>query len=453
MLNSKRSTMNSLIKVILSIFIFVNVICFTVIAQTNVSGGIYLDTTWTLSNSPYVIIDTVVVFPNVTLTIEPGVVVKFENNKRIELRQARLIAEGTINDSITFTSNSPLPTSGIWGEILLNGGNFQGWLNAKFNYCNFKYAHYGIYYDVLSYQGTYDTLTINNSSFEYNVYGFHQNQITLINKIDTSNFIYNTYAGIRLATNSNINSCNVSYNNIGITMFTNGSNIINNCTILYNTNEGIGMSATISGTADSIINCRIKFNGIGISTHYYIYPTIISRNVIENDSIGILLNNSVDNIYCNKICNNTSYNLYYSVTGGNVNIPNNYWCTSDFAQISSGIYDGYDNINLGLVNYQPIDTMQCYLTTSIEGNEVQPFNLIILPNPAFNYLIIVAPYRAFDAILKIYNLLGKLEYSSRIIGQKSYIDISTLSSGIHILEIADGNNGSRQKFIKLQNIR
>ncbi|MFI5219462.1 MAG: T9SS type A sorting domain-containing protein, partial [Bacteroidia bacterium] len=165
------------------------------------------------------------------------------------------------------------------------------------------------------------------------------------------------------------------------------------------------------------------------------------------------LNNSVDNIYCNKICNNTSYNLYYSVTGGNVNIPNNYWCTSDFAQISSGIYDGYDNINLGLVNYQPIDTMQCYLTTSIEGNEVQPFNLIILPNPAFNYLIIVAPYRAFDAILKIYNLLGKLEYSSRIIGQKSYIDISTLSSGIHILEIADGNNGSRQKFIKLQNIR
>src|SRR4026208_2334853 len=74
-------------------------------AQTNVSGGIYTNTTWTLANSPYIVVDTVVVFPTYTLTIEPGVVVKFNDHKRLEIRQAALIAEGTSTDSIRFTSN------------------------------------------------------------------------------------------------------------------------------------------------------------------------------------------------------------------------------------------------------------------------------------------------------------------------------------------------------------
>src|SRR5438477_12641078 len=90
-------------------------------AQTNVSGGMYANTTWTKANSPYIVVDTVVVFPGVTLTIEPGVTVKFVNSVIIEIRQAMLIANGTINDSITFTSNSSTPYPGIWGNIHVNG--------------------------------------------------------------------------------------------------------------------------------------------------------------------------------------------------------------------------------------------------------------------------------------------------------------------------------------------
>src|SRR5258705_5599651 len=89
-------------------------------AQTNVSGGIYTNTTWTLAGSPYIVVDTVVVFPGVTLTIDPGVVVKFNNNKRLEIRQSSLIAIGTITDSITFTSNAGSPTPGIWSRIYFN---------------------------------------------------------------------------------------------------------------------------------------------------------------------------------------------------------------------------------------------------------------------------------------------------------------------------------------------
>ena len=50
----------------------------SIYAQTNVSGGIFSNTTWTKANSPYIMTGPVVVFPNVTLTIEPGVVVKIK---------------------------------------------------------------------------------------------------------------------------------------------------------------------------------------------------------------------------------------------------------------------------------------------------------------------------------------------------------------------------------------
>jgi hypothetical protein len=67
---------NSMKKILLTV-IFLTVISFGINGQTNVSGGIYSNTVWTLANSPYIVTDTVVVFPGVTLTIQPGVTVKF----------------------------------------------------------------------------------------------------------------------------------------------------------------------------------------------------------------------------------------------------------------------------------------------------------------------------------------------------------------------------------------
>src|ERR1035438_4422071 len=113
-------------KKLILLIAFISLVSFTV-AQTNVSGGIYSNTTWTLNNSPYIVTDTVVVFPGVTLTIEAGVTVKFADGMYIEIRQANLIAIGTALDSITFTSNSSSPSPGIWGGTGNTGGV---WLNG-----------------------------------------------------------------------------------------------------------------------------------------------------------------------------------------------------------------------------------------------------------------------------------------------------------------------------------
>jgi hypothetical protein len=51
----------------------------SVYAQTNVSGGIYQNTTWTAANSPYIVTGSIVVFPGNTLNIQPGVEIKIDN--------------------------------------------------------------------------------------------------------------------------------------------------------------------------------------------------------------------------------------------------------------------------------------------------------------------------------------------------------------------------------------
>ncbi len=158
-------------------------------AQTNVSGGIYTNTTWTLANSPYIVVDTVVVFPGVTLTIEPGTIIKFASNKRLEIRQSYLIAEGTVTDSITFTSNAAFPTAGAWEEIWLNSSH-----SCKFNHCNFRYSNNGL----RNTTSNFDTLFIKNSKFEFNNNGisnFSSSPAIGYCKLDSSNFDYNTNYG------------------------------------------------------------------------------------------------------------------------------------------------------------------------------------------------------------------------------------------------------------------
>ena len=468
-------TMKNITKTFLTTVILVTVISFAVNAQTNVSGGIYSNTTWTLANSPYTVTDTVVVFPGVTLTIQPGVVVKFDSAMRLEIRQAKLIAIGTNTDSITFTSSSSSPTPGIWDEIYLNGGSFT----SKFNFCNFRYANYALY----NFQNQLDTLIIKNSSFRNNNVGPTSQALDPFVFIDSCIFRNNTIYGLKgigggITQRGEVNHCNISYNQTGLSgagvivkncvidsnqtglyvdnaivdkCFINGNQyglldgatntLIKNSTINSNSILGIKMGG---GGGDEIDSCVIKYNEIGIDD---ITTINISKNIIENNTIGIQMSVPYGLISCNKICNNSSYDLKYSGTS-NFTVANNYWCTSDSASTEAVIYDGYDNVNYGLVSFMPIDTLQCYLTTGISENVLQKFSFNIFPNPASDYLTIAMPANVSKAEIKIYNLLGELEYSSIDTKQSTNIDVSTLASGLHIIQIATGNNISRQKFIK-----
>ena len=55
------------------LFVLLTINTFLSNAQTNVSGGIYQNATWSLAGSPYIVNGPVVVFPGKNLNIEPSI--------------------------------------------------------------------------------------------------------------------------------------------------------------------------------------------------------------------------------------------------------------------------------------------------------------------------------------------------------------------------------------------
>ena len=95
---------------------------------TAVSGTLAVDTTWTSSNSPYVLNGgNVVVTDGVTLTIEPGVTVMLGEQTNL-LVYGGLYAMGWVTAPITFTAYSAdgiagsVISDGYWGYVQIGGG-------------------------------------------------------------------------------------------------------------------------------------------------------------------------------------------------------------------------------------------------------------------------------------------------------------------------------------------
>lgn len=431
-------------------------------AQTNVSGGIYTNTTWTLANSPYIVIDTVVVFPGVTLAIEPGVTVRFDDNKFLEIRQSNLIAQGTSTDFITFTSNSSSPVPGSWKQIFLN----QPVPQLTFKYCNFRYASRAIWL-IPSFL---DTITIKNSTFSFNITGmqmhFSGGGFALI---DSVKFLHNSVGGelIRgLISNSNflydstgLNGyfCSVKNSIIRNNYYDglNGCDSVVNC-IINNNNRGVIAGVIKNCIVDSnmvgipaagiISNCEIKHNVYGVEA-----ADTIKYNIIENDSIGIYMDlngQCCPKVYCNKICDNTAYSLFNG-SHFNFSIANNFWCTNDSATIANAVYDGYDNIAMGLVNYMSIDTQQCYLNTGTSIYILKDFSSIsISPNPATSE-IKITNLSPTENQISIFNILGQQVKSIGVSHvQSTILPVSDLPAGIYVVTIFDGEKIVCKKFVK-----
>jgi hypothetical protein len=130
------------ILVILALLSLIFAVSFSIVhAHTYVGGPIVYDTTWTLADSPFIVIENVEVWDGVTLTIQPGVVVKFESGKLMQV-SGTLVAQGTVSQPITFTSNQAIPQPGDWGNIAFTATAITTALDAEGNYLSGSILQY-----------------------------------------------------------------------------------------------------------------------------------------------------------------------------------------------------------------------------------------------------------------------------------------------------------------------
>ncbi len=453
-------------------------VCYNSIAQTNVSGGIYQNATWSLSGSPYIVNGSVVVFPGVTLNIEPGVEIQINNetnnNIYIETR-------GTINcvgtdalpikiyplfDTLNNVAWQGFICTSLQGGVL-NADRFEisnayfpfsyetpltqyNYTNCKFNRCfqaitvsnelNLTNCEL-IDNEVAIYGWSY--FTISNCLFKDNTTSIYAYTTALT--ISNSDFIDNQI-GVSFASNVfesfSITDCQFLNNGLAINYPNNG--IVQNCLFSDNT-TGIQ-----SAYQCEIANNIFSYNELAIEASV---KADIHNNQISTNFGGLLISN-VSNIqdspliYDNEICGNINYAVNNN-TNMNYSLLSNCFCGLDSAGIEQMIIDGYDDIIKGLINYQIYDTTcNDLLGTVIKFGSIASINEaeidVNFENPVHSDIVVFVGTEIES--IEVKDLNGKTYIFSKCGANK--FDLSPLSSGFYVLT-AVNKQVVRRSFVKL----
>lgn len=342
-------------------------------ADTNVGGVLSGNVQWTTASGPYVVTDDIVLTGGGTLTIDPGVEVRFAPETRLKVDNGTLIARGTEASRIRFTTNTAgeLQDEDRWNTIWFADGAVDATFDASGNYVSGSVIEYA---------------TIENAG---------------------RGEIQGTYAGsaVYIGNAAPYISHNLFRNNsrrsLGMHQ-SKGIRVVGN-TISNNPSNAVDASHSRGHFADNVITDNVSLgHGTGVKIHYS--ELTFSGNTISNNvtnrptgqsaggifSQGSIVTFTGDRIignigggfvcdsystsYPNQIVlsldpdnptwiyGNDTYNVRNEMGYGGSADPNNdrnidgrnvWWGTLDDAEIQAGIYDHLDNSAKGYVLYDP----------------------------------------------------------------------------------------------------
>lgn len=354
----------------------------TVRADSNVSGIISSDATWTKAHGSYNLTGNVL--------IDSGVTVKVEADTTLNLDSYYIRVNGTLIIQPGVTINMKTRDAGI---------QVNGILNARGSTTNPIHINgaYGYYAWIAP--PVYSAITFSVSSAGWNEEtsqgSIIENAIIDSTNIETSSSITVRNDRITSGQISLLNaSPSISNNVITATISIKGGSP----TIIGNNISGGGISFYVEDSSDgnvvisdNIISSATGGNSAGIwfggswgyGGHLLVERNLITNcyqgimifspnfddlktaltvqsNTITNNTIGIMVMNSyVPTIISNNI-NDNGQNIKlatdYSGHSKDFSAANNWWGTTDTSAIDTSIYDYNDDFNLGKVTYAPFLT-------------------------------------------------------------------------------------------------
>lgn len=366
-------------------------------AETNFSGSISSNATWTKANSPYILTGNLTVNSGATLTIEAGVTIQIPNDCILQVN-GNLVARGADSEKINF----------IGGDISLGASSSDSVIeNTILNPTNLIVG---------------SSATINNSTIigRASSNSFEAVHISGGSPIISNSLIYgadsqrgicitggsptissNGIMGMIISEGNNVGTAVISHNTIegGISFSVSGPVITKNLItgfkyvnfngdveslykLTYNSwvGTGVGITATydnmqhgqgavitdnvITGCLDGISvlqggTTTIQRNIIDNTTREALHvasDALIKDNTIRNNQRGIVVSNMPTlTVKNNNLENNGNYS-FYLYTGNNIDATNNWWGTTDTQAVESTIWDSTFEPYDGTVNINPILT-------------------------------------------------------------------------------------------------
>ena len=320
------------------------------ITPTSLGGGIAANTTLTLANSPYLVNSQYTLAPGYTLTIEPGVKLRFASSINMEVR-GHLEAVGTVNNPIIFTAADPTNSSETSWQGIHVANNLGG--NAIVQYAEMSHAAQGIWVDRDTGTGP---VNIYDSIFNTNFRG--------VSSYSGYNFTVMIYRSVFL---NNWVAVGDADKIIAYSKFQNNTYGLANTyyypPIFYGTERlsvyyslFTGNDTALWGGRGEVKYSVIQYNNIGVKPQYTTMNMLY--NTITNNNTGVIAS-SYDTLTVpvqhNNIFNNTNYNIVNSDSSA-VDATYNWWGTTSSAVIDSKIWDFSDDASLGIVNYAPVLT-------------------------------------------------------------------------------------------------
>ena len=320
-------------------------------ADTPVGGFIREDTTWTAFDSPYEMIASVIVEEEVTLTIEPDVIIKVAGQYALQVGGG-LVARGTETKPIIFTTTEISPVPGSWGYIKFEDSSMDAIFDDDGNYvsgsilqyCTVEYgggsgegavwigsaspfidncvirqnATKGLYLYSSASIISNNTISGNSATSGGGIYTYDAT-VTISNNTISGNSANNygggiyTYDGTVTISNNTISGNSANDDGGGICSTRYGTVTISGNTISDNDSASCGggiytYDATVTISNNTISDNNSAGSGGGICTNYH--TVTISGNTISGNSGGGIYAYSTGTISDNTISGNSGGGIY-----------------------------------------------------------------------------------------------------------------------------------------------